>query len=615
MKKLISMLLAVALMVGVMVTPASAVCTAQETQNGVTGRYIDGIWVFRGEVYSGSNNTVTLADMAATQLKAYGLISSTSTSGTVKYGDVLNVLYDRVPTKFSDVPSSLEDAVNWALVTGVTKGTTETTFSPNATVTRGQAVTFLWRAAGSPDVSGKNPFTDVSSSAYYYKAVLWAVQHGITKGTTSTTFSPNATCMRGQILTMLYRSKGSPDVGPIRDISGIKDTDYYAGAINWAINNGVAKTTSYGSFDANDVCPRGEMVSFIYKANGSNVSASATKEAVFKALGNYLGWKWSSTSELYTVAEANGFVPGAMSNTLTKGDLYLIQQALINNYSDKTYKVSGSQVATPGTVKISADSIHSAEAQIALALMYAPTKIAVTLTSSSEANTLYNYYKNWKSTGNKIDLFINAIETGNSDSLVVTKSGNTVTFAIDYSDGWLARVDVQDWVRVYKDTAYSEKLASFVKTYVDPIKAKNLSDAETVKAVTKLLVNQTSYNKNGGDKIHCIVGLLNGKELVCDGYAIASQFILNYLGVDCFVASGAFIDRELGCHAWNKVCIDGTWYVLDVSYIEAVSYAPLNRFLVRDSNMEKEIVTKYAWYNTIYPASTSYKNASLLWKS
>ena len=85
--------------------------------------------------------------------------------------------------------------------------------------------------------------------------------------------------------------------------------------------------------------------------------------------------------------------------------------------------------------------------------------------------------------------------------------------------------------------------------------------------------------------------------------------------MNCFVASGEFIDREHGCHAWNKVCIDGTWYVLDVSYIEAVSYAPLNRFLVRDSNMEKEIVTKYAWYNTIYPASTSYKNASLLWKS
>ena len=110
---------------------------------------------------------------------------------------------------FTDVADKAyyRDAVAWAVENGITKGTTATTFSPNATCTRAQAVTFLWRAAGSPKPETRTmPFTDVPAGSYYYDAVLWAVENGITKGTSDTTFSPNMTCTRAQIVTFLYRA-------------------------------------------------------------------------------------------------------------------------------------------------------------------------------------------------------------------------------------------------------------------------------------------------------------------------------------------------------------------------------------------------------------------------
>lgn len=114
---------------------------------------------------------------------------------------------------FTDVPygTYYHDPVIWAKDTGVTSGTSATTFSPTATCTRGQVATFLWRSQGQPEPkSTVNPFTDVKSGDYYYKPVLWAVEQGITSGTSTTTFSPNATCTSGQVVTFLYRANGSP---------------------------------------------------------------------------------------------------------------------------------------------------------------------------------------------------------------------------------------------------------------------------------------------------------------------------------------------------------------------------------------------------------------------
>jgi len=171
---------------------------------------------------------------------------------------------------FYDVPSNAYyyDAVQWAIEKGITNGTSATTFSPNATCTRAQMVTFLWRAAGSPAprTSGQS-FTDVASGSYYYDAVLWAIEKGITNGTTSTTFSPNDTVTRGQMVTFLYRSVGSPAASSQSSFSDVASNAYYSNAINWAAEQGFVNGTTATTFAPATGCTRAHIVTFLYRAN------------------------------------------------------------------------------------------------------------------------------------------------------------------------------------------------------------------------------------------------------------------------------------------------------------------------------------------------------------
>ena len=170
---------------------------------------------------------------------------------------------------FVDVPagSYYEDAVIWAVEQGITKGTSDTMFSPDATCTRAQAVTFLWRAAGSPAAkSAVMPFTDVKAGSYYYDAVLWAVEQGITKGTSDTMFSPDATCSRAQIVTFLWRANGSPAVSGNSAFTDVASDAYYAAAVTWAEKNGVTGGIGGGLFGSNNNCTRAQIVTFIYRS-------------------------------------------------------------------------------------------------------------------------------------------------------------------------------------------------------------------------------------------------------------------------------------------------------------------------------------------------------------
>lgn len=160
------------------------------------------------------------------------------------------------------------DAVAWAVAQGITTGTTATTFSPDAPCTRGQIVTFLWRAAGSPSVSGSNPFTDVQSGDYWYDAVLWAVSKGITTGTSTTTFSPNDTCTRGQAVTFLYRNAGSPAVTPSAAFTDVVPSAYYSNAVAWALAKNITNGTTATTFSPDDRCTRGQIVTFLYRNLG-----------------------------------------------------------------------------------------------------------------------------------------------------------------------------------------------------------------------------------------------------------------------------------------------------------------------------------------------------------
>ena len=162
--------------------------------------------------------------------------------------------------------SYYEDAVDWAVENGITKGTDDTHFSPDGICTRAQAVTFLWRTAGSPEPETRTmPFTDVPVGSYYYDAVLWAVENGITKGTSDTTFSPNMTCSRAQIVTFLWRSEKSPAAGTANPFADVKSTAYYADAVLWAVKENITKGTTSTTFSPNADCTRAQIVTFLWR--------------------------------------------------------------------------------------------------------------------------------------------------------------------------------------------------------------------------------------------------------------------------------------------------------------------------------------------------------------
>lgn len=184
---------------------------------------------------------------------------------------------------FTDVAAGAyyHDPVIWAKDKDVTTGTSATTFSPSATCTRGQVVTFLWRAIGQPEPkTTQNPFADVKTGDYYYKPVLWAVEQGITTGTSSTAFSPAATCTGGQVVTFLYRANGSP-------ASSGTDSPYYAKAVAWAADKSLMD--GMGGFDPAANSPRADIVTYLYRNAGSpkvevDTPPAATLPNLYKVL-------------------------------------------------------------------------------------------------------------------------------------------------------------------------------------------------------------------------------------------------------------------------------------------------------------------------------------------
>ena len=175
-----------------------------------------------------------------------------------------------VPNPFKDVAktSPYYDAIIWAAKEEITTGKTADTFGIDEGCTRAQIVTFLYRAAGSPEVKADtvNPFTDVSKDSVYYNAILWAVENGITKGTTDTTFDPNAVCTRGQIVTFLFRASGDEKVATGTNFADVASGSYCADAVAWAVANKVANGFADGTFRPEATCTRGQAVTFIYRA-------------------------------------------------------------------------------------------------------------------------------------------------------------------------------------------------------------------------------------------------------------------------------------------------------------------------------------------------------------
>ena len=255
--------------------------------SGGSGGYVPGYYIIRAtagaggsitpsgdvSVRAGANQTFTITPnrgYAVSDVKIDGRSIGAVRSYTfenISASHTIEVQF-RVRSSFVDVPSGsyYEDAVDWAVANGITTGTDAAHFSPDGICTRAQAVTFLWRTAGRPAPESRTmPFTDVPADSYYYDAVLWAVENGITKGTSSTTFSPDDTCTRAQIVTFLWRSEQSPAAGSNNPFTDVSADAYYADAVLWAVKEAITTGTTRTTFSPDAECTRAQIVTFLWR--------------------------------------------------------------------------------------------------------------------------------------------------------------------------------------------------------------------------------------------------------------------------------------------------------------------------------------------------------------
>ena len=215
--------------------------------------------------------TVTDKDGKALSLTDNGNGTYTFTMPASKVEIKATFAEDKSLNPFRDVSDDAYyfDAVQWAVANSITNGTSATTFSPDEGCTRAQAVTFLWRVAGQPaPTEHKNPFVDVKEGTYYYDAVLWAAEKGITIGTSDTTFSPDDTCTRAQIVTFLWRREGKPaPTGANNPFADVKPSAYFGSAVLWAVEKGITNGTSETTFEPNEDCTRAQVVTFLWRAD------------------------------------------------------------------------------------------------------------------------------------------------------------------------------------------------------------------------------------------------------------------------------------------------------------------------------------------------------------
>ncbi|MDD4843288.1 MAG: S-layer homology domain-containing protein, partial [Anaerotignum sp.] len=205
--------------------------------------------------------------------KVSNITLTASTTVYAKWTEGKELIEETEETKetknpFTDVKDSdyYYEAVQWAVENNITSGTSSTTFGPSNICTRAQIVTFLWKAMGSPEPTAANcAFNDVSKEAYYYKAVLWAVENNITAGATAATFEPNATVTRGQTGTFLWRGAGKPTATIANPYTDVAKDGYSYDAVLWAAENGITQGTSATTFSPDAPCTRGQIVTFLYK--------------------------------------------------------------------------------------------------------------------------------------------------------------------------------------------------------------------------------------------------------------------------------------------------------------------------------------------------------------
>ena len=174
-----------------------------------------------------------------------------------------------VETHFTDVPSGIwyEEPVSWAVEEGVTTGTSESTFSPDVTCSKAEILTFIWRACDSQEPTISNPFTDISSDAYYYNAALWAYENGMVNGTA---FSPDTPCTRSMAVTYLWEKEGRPTSSMPANFVDVNSNADYAQAVSWAVEQEITNGTSATAFSPDEICSRAQIVTLLYRDVGND---------------------------------------------------------------------------------------------------------------------------------------------------------------------------------------------------------------------------------------------------------------------------------------------------------------------------------------------------------
>jgi hypothetical protein len=191
--------------------------------------------------------------------------STTENPNAQDAGDLNTLGVDDLPFNDVEPDAYYANAVAWAIESGITEGTSEETFSPDEPCTRAQIVTFLWRAAGAPTITdADNVFSDLDPNAYYYQAVLWGIQNGVVQGLTPTTFGGNELVTRGQAVTFQWRAAGKPD-GEGREFTDVDYSEYYGDAVQWTVSTGITTGTGATTFSPDDVCTRAQIVTFLYR--------------------------------------------------------------------------------------------------------------------------------------------------------------------------------------------------------------------------------------------------------------------------------------------------------------------------------------------------------------
>lgn len=240
------------------------------------------------------------------------------------------------------------DAVNWGVRENVVSGYDGFHFGPNDKVTRAQFVTFLYRAGGSPDVGTvTRVFRDLPSNQTYQNAITWAVENGITSGKTSTSFAPNDAVTREQAITFLWKCAGSPGTSGTSVFSDVRSNKYYAKAVNWGVSSGVTSGYSDGRFGVGDITTRAQAITFIYNTFGDPASLTPSQEDLFQYLGRPVGVVVNTIGNLTYDGATSDLEYTDDENTLyvTAADWYLNSPVqYISIYSDNPgYFIAGTQ--------------------------------------------------------------------------------------------------------------------------------------------------------------------------------------------------------------------------------------------------------------------------------